>query len=80
MQGRSEKEREIISFLYEESQEFRKLWDEHEELEKRLSQLEGQRFLTPEEVMEVKKIKKQKLLGRDRIEELIRGRKVGIPG
>jgi uncharacterized protein YdcH (DUF465 family) len=80
MQGRPEKEKEIISSLYKESEEFRKLWDEHEELEKRLSELENQRFLTPGEEMEVKRIKKRKLLGKDRIEELIRGRKVGLPG
>lgn len=80
MQVRSDKEKEIISILYKEDEEFRSLWDEHENLETRLSQLESQRFITPEEELEVKRIKKRKLIGKDRLEELIRSRKVGIPG
>jgi uncharacterized protein YdcH (DUF465 family) len=80
MQSRPEKELKIISILYEEDQEFKRIWDEHNDLEKRLTELEKNRYLTPEEELEIRRIKKLKLLGKDRIEEMIRSRKVGIPG
>ncbi len=80
MQTRPEKELKIIESLYEENDEFKKLWDEHKELEGRLGELENNRHLTPEEELEVRRLKKLKLLGKDRIEEMIRSRKVGSPG
>ncbi len=66
------KEQEIIEALRRENTEFRTLEKEHQALEARLSELDGRHFLTPEEEMEIKTIKKQKLAKKDKMAALIR--------
>jgi hypothetical protein len=66
------KEQEIIEILRKDNEEFRKLEEEHRELEAKLSELDSKHFLSPEEEMEIKSIKKQKLTRKDRMAELIR--------
>ena len=66
------KEREIIEGLRKENGEFRHLEEEHRALEARLSELDNKHFLTSEEEREIKTIKKQKLIKKDRMAELIR--------
>jgi hypothetical protein len=66
------KEEEIVELLKKENEEFRKLTEEHKNLEKLLSKIDSKRFLTPEEEVERKKIQKQKLLKKDRMAALIR--------
>ena len=71
------KEEEIVEVLKKENAEFRKLTEEHRNLEELLVKIDSKRFLTPEEQVERKKIQKQKLLKKDKMAALIRGYKKG---
>ena len=66
------REEEIVELLKKESEEFRKLTEEHKNLEGLLAKIDSKRFLSPEEELERKKIQKQKLLKKDRMAVLIR--------
>ena len=72
MSTRSPEEVKVISRLCREDQEFDQLWKEHEDFDRRVAELEERRWLTPEEEVELKRIKKLKLLGKDKIEARIR--------
>jgi hypothetical protein len=74
------KERDIIEVLRRENPEFQKLEEEHRSLEEKLQEFNSKYYLTPEEEMEIKKIKKQKLAKKDRMAELIRQYKRGNGG
>lgn len=71
------KEEDIVEVLKKENAEFRKLTEEHRDLEKLLARIDSKRFLTPEEEVERKKIQKQKLLKKDKMAVLIRDYKKG---
>jgi uncharacterized protein YdcH (DUF465 family) len=71
------KEEEIVEVLRKENEEFRKLTEEHRDLEELLEKIDRKRFLTAEEEVERKKIKKQKLLKKDKMAALISGFKKG---
>ncbi|NOX21389.1 MAG: DUF465 domain-containing protein [Nitrospirae bacterium] len=66
------REQEIVEVLRVENPEFQQLEQEHRALESRLSELESKHFLKPEEEMEIKLIKKQKLAKKDKMAMLIR--------
>jgi uncharacterized protein YdcH (DUF465 family) len=66
------KEYEIVELLKNENEEFRKLSEEHRNLDGLLEEIDSKRYLTPEEEVDRKKIQKQKLLKKDRMAELIR--------
>ncbi|RMG74650.1 MAG: DUF465 domain-containing protein, partial [Nitrospirae bacterium] len=66
------KEQEIREVLRAENPEFQQLEAEHRALESRLSELEGKPFLTAEEEIEIKQIKKQKLAKKDKMAMMIR--------
>jgi uncharacterized protein YdcH (DUF465 family) len=69
------REEEIIKVLKRENEEFKRLSDEHKNLEKILVEFDSKRYLSPDEEFERKRIQKQKLLKKDRMAELIRGYK-----
>ena len=69
---------EIALKLCNSDPEFKKLWDEHQELKEKARELAGKTFLTPEEEIEVKRVKRLKLWGKDKIAEKIRGYKVAV--
>jgi uncharacterized protein YdcH (DUF465 family) len=72
-EGRSKlNEGEIVKLLEKENEEFRKLGKEHKDLDDKLSELQKKVYLSSEEQMEKKKLKKLKLLKKDRRAELIR--------
>ncbi len=66
------KENEIVEFLKNQNEEFRKLSEEHRNLDGLLSEIDSKRYLTAEEEIERKRIQKQKLLKKDRMAELVR--------
>lgn len=66
------KENEIIELLKKENEEFRKLSEEHRNLDMLLADIDSRRYLTPDEEMERKRIQKQKLQKKDRMAELVR--------
>jgi len=59
------KEREKILTMLEENSRLRRLYREHEALERRLSRFSNPTFLTPSEQMELQTLKKKKLKGVD---------------
>ncbi|GBE36589.1 hypothetical protein BMS3Bbin07_00737 [bacterium BMS3Bbin07] len=63
---------EVLEILRKESNEFRHLEEEHRTLDAKLSALEGKNFLTAEDELEIKAMKKQKLIRKDRMAEMIR--------
>jgi uncharacterized protein len=66
------KEQEIREKLLKDSEEFRKLSDEHQKLDTLLAEIDRKVYLTPEEELERKTLQKQKLLKKDTMAEMIR--------
>jgi uncharacterized protein YdcH (DUF465 family) len=63
-------EQAIVSLL-DRDPELKKFYDEHQELEKKLSVYQHKHHLSLEEEMEMKRIQKLKLVGKDRMMEII---------
>ncbi|BEQ16251.1 YdcH family protein [Desulfoferula mesophila] len=51
--------------------ELAKLWAEHQEMEKKLDDMNQRLYLSTEEQIERKRLQKLKLAGRDRIEQIL---------
>jgi uncharacterized protein YdcH (DUF465 family) len=66
----SYEEQAIVSLLDQEP-ELKKFYDEHLELEKKLAEYQHKHHLTAEEEVEMKRIQKLKLIGKDRMMEII---------
>jgi len=64
-------ELELLAKFGDKDEELKKLWDEHLMYEKQLEKFENKSFLTPQEESEIKSIKKQKLHGKTRMNELL---------
>ncbi len=65
------KEGELIERLMRENVEFLKVKQAHSELVKQLEELEKKPFLTPQDEMEIKIIKKKKLALKDQMEKIL---------
>jgi len=63
---------QLIRRLIPKDKELKKLWDEHQEYENKLEQLNKRRYLSTEEEIRRKEIQKLKLQGKDKIEEILR--------
>jgi len=66
------KENEIVEFLKKENEEFRRLSEEHRNLDRLLADIDNRRYLTPEEEVERKKLQKLKLLRKDKMAAIVR--------
>ncbi len=62
---------DVVGELCENDPRFRKLYEEHQLLEKQLQRLDQCSFLTQEQELERKKIQKMKLSGKDEMKQLI---------
>lgn len=67
-----EKDKLLIEKHIESDEELRKHVKEHVMLEEKLEEFNKKTYLTAEEEVEEKKIKKMKLAGRDKIEIILR--------
>ncbi len=65
------REEALIRSLMETDSELRLHYQEHIELKRRSEELKHQHFLTEEEEVELKRIQKQKLAGKDKIMEIL---------
>jgi uncharacterized protein len=65
------KEEHAIVSLLDKDPELKKYYDEHRELEKKLAEFQHRHHLTAEEEVEMKRIQKLKLIGKDRIMEIL---------
>ncbi len=62
---------ELISQWISEDQELKQYVEEHREFKRKLEELEEKPYLTTAEETEKKKLKKLKLRGKDKIEEIL---------
>lgn len=62
---------ELIEKLMTQNEELATLWREHQQLETQLDGMGQRSYLSPQDEQEVKKLKKVKLAGRDRIETIL---------
>lgn len=66
------KEHEVIDRLKQENETFRKLHEEHHNLDALLTEIDRKVYLTTEEEIERKKMQKQKLAMKDKMAEMVR--------
>ncbi|MGQ9652987.1 MAG: YdcH family protein [Thermodesulfobacteriota bacterium] len=72
------KDVELIERLSPLIPELKALIEEHEALERELEKYNTRRYLTSSEEMEKKRIQKLKLMGKDRIEEILSSYRRGV--
>jgi len=65
------KEEELIERLMRENEEFLKVKQAHAQLAKQLEELEKKSFITPQDEVEIKIIKKKKLVLKDQMEKIL---------
>ena len=65
------KDEQTIVSLLDKDAELKKFYEEHRELEKKLADFQHKHHLSPEEEVEMKKIQKLKLAGKDRMMEIL---------
>jgi len=63
----------LIERLAPEHKELSYLMNRHQGYEAEISKLGGRRFLSNHEIVELKRLKKMKLQGRDRVQAILRG-------
>ena len=64
-------ELELIAKYGKQDRELNRLWEQHLEYEKQVEKLESKTNLTPQEDSELKQIKKLKLAGKTRMQQLL---------
>ena len=65
------REEQVIVSLLDKDPELRKYYEEHQALEKKLSEFQHKHRLSADEEMEMKRIQKLKLVGKDKIMEIL---------
>ena len=65
------KEEQVIVSLLDKEPELRKHYEEHQALEKQLLDFQHKHHLSAEEEVEMKRIQKLKLAGKDKIMEIL---------
>ncbi len=61
----------ILQDLLDSNPRFRMLYEEHSLFEKKLSEFKKKGVLSPQEELEIAKVKKMKLAGKDEMETII---------
>ncbi len=65
------KQEALIERLMKENEEFSKVKQAHTQLARQLEELENKHFLTPQDEVEIKIIKKKKLALKDQMEKIL---------
>ena len=65
------KDEELVERLIRENGEFLKVKQAHTQLAKQMEELEKKAFLTPQDEMQIKIIKKKKLALKDQMEKIL---------
>ena len=68
MAGREE---ELVERLMRENEEFKKAKEMHTELSRQLEELEKKPFVTPQDELDIKILKKKKLAYKDQMEQIL---------
>ncbi len=71
---------ELRHQLLQSDEEFRRLVEQHQDLEQRLNLLSGKPYLNEQEQFEQMTLKKRKLQLKDRMEEVLRNHRQTVPG
>lgn len=66
-----QREEAAIASLLEQDEELRRYYEEHLELEKKLQDFNEKAYLSAEEEIEKKRLQKLKLIGKDKIMEIL---------
>ncbi len=74
------REEEIIEILKRENEEFKKLYEEHRQLDSILDEMNKKPYLTPDEEIEKKRMQKEKLQKKDKMAEMVRQYKLKLSG
>ncbi len=61
----------LLEKIKGENHEFKELYEEHTKLKNRVEELNGMKFLSPEQELEKKTVQKQKLKAKDRLGEIL---------
>ena len=61
----------IVEELLNSNEEFKKLWEEHEELNQKVDEMSLKPYLTPEEEVELKRLKLVKLKGKEKLVSIL---------
>lgn len=72
-------EKQIKELLLEENKEFRKAFDQHQKLEKKLAKFQAKSFLSDKEKWEERQMKKEKLMLKDKMYYLMTEYKKSLP-
>jgi uncharacterized protein YdcH (DUF465 family) len=64
-------EERMIVPLLDKDPELKRYYEEHLELEKKLQAFQNRSYLSPDEEMEEKKLQKLKLIGKDKMMEIL---------
>ena len=67
----ADRETDLVRRLLEENEVFRAMKERHAALEDQLHQFEKKPCLTPQDELEIKKIKKRKLLFKDKMQKIL---------
>ena len=62
----------LVQQLFEENPRYRRLYEEHQILERDLERLAAKDFLSTEDELEKKRVQKLKLAGKDEMEHIYR--------
>lgn len=62
----------LVKQLFEENPRFRRLYEEHQILERDLERLTAKDYLSTEDELEKKRVQKLKLAGKDEMEYIVR--------
>jgi uncharacterized protein len=65
------REEQVIVSLLDKDPELKKYYEEHQQLEKKLAEFHHKHHLSPDEEIEMKRIQKLKLVGKDKIMEIL---------
>ncbi|MHB1678982.1 MAG: DUF465 domain-containing protein [bacterium] len=72
MQWLDENEQKIAETLIEKNSDFKKIYEEHINIDKKLNKFSTKPFLTPEEQKTIKELKLKKLNGNDIMNKMIK--------
>jgi uncharacterized protein YdcH (DUF465 family) len=65
------REEQVIASLLDKDPELKRYYEEHQELEKKLSEFQHKQYLSTDEEVEKKRLQKLKLIGKDKIMEIL---------
>jgi uncharacterized protein len=71
MEEKDTANQELVQQLFDGNPRFRRLYEEHHLLEKKLQKLDQRPYLTPDEEIERKKVQKLKLAGKDEMSHML---------